>query len=355
MIACTGYYDYDAGYQPAFPGADRFAGRYVHPQHWPEDLDYTGKRVVVIGSGATAVTVVPAMAGDAARVTMLQRSPSYVFSMPSTDKVSALLSRFLPAQWVYALGRKRNIVFIRQLYLASRRWPEPAKRLLLWLVRRRLGPGFDMRHFTPRYPPWDERMCMASDGDLFKEIASGRVSIVTDEIETLTETGILLKSGQKLEADIIVTATGLNLQMLGGMQLSVDGEACGMRDRMVYKAVLLEDIPNFAWLMGYINTPWTLKSDVAGAYLCRLSQHMDRNGYAVATPRDVEDCATDVGVLDELKSGYVKRAKDTMPRQGSKLPWKMLHHYENDRRILLKEPIDDGVLSFSATRAEVAA
>ena len=176
------------------------------------------------------------------------------------------------------------------------------------------------------------------------------MSIVTDGIETLTETGILLKSGQKLEADIIVTATGLNLQMLGGMQLSVDGEACGMRDRMVYKAVLLEDIPNFAWLMGYINTPWTLKSDVAGAYLCRLSQHMDRNGYAVATPRDVEDCATDVGVLDELKSGYVKRAKETMPRQGSKLPWKMLHHYENDRRIPLKEPIDDGGLSFSATR-----
>ena len=224
LIGCTGYYSYDAGYLPAFPGVERFTGRNVHPQHWPEDLDYRGKKVVVIGSGSTAVTLVPAIAGDAGHVTMLQRSPSYVVSIPEYDKISEVLNRFLPQKWVYELGRKRNIVIQRQLYKACRRWPRLMRRYLLWQVRRRVGPGFDMRHFTPTYMPWDERLCAVPNGDLFKVLASGEASVVTDQIETFTQRGILLKSGRELEADIIVTATGLNVQMLGGMQLSVDGE-----------------------------------------------------------------------------------------------------------------------------------
>ena len=355
LISCTGYYSYDAGYLPTFPGVERFTGRNVHPQHWPEDLDYRGKKVVVIGSGSTAVTLVPAIAGDAGHVTMLQRSPSYVLSMPEFDKISEVLGRFLPEKWVYAFGRKRNIVIYRQLYKACRRWPKLMRRFLLWQVRRQVGPGFDMSHFTPKYMPWDERLCAVADGDLFKVLASGEASVVTDHIETFTETGILLESGQELEADIIVTATGLNVQMMGGMQLSVDGEAREMHERMTYKGVLMQDIPNMAFVFGYTHLPWTLKSDIAGAYLCRLLKHMDDNGYTVATARDVEGCATDDPMIKELQSGYVQRAKDIMPRQGSRLPWKVLMHYEKDSKMLLDDPVDDDVLCFEATRIAVAA
>lgn len=355
LISCTGYYNYDAGYLPTFPGVDRFAGRCVHPQHWPEDLDYTDKKVVVIGSGATAVTLVPAMAGDAAHVTMLQRSPSYVFSLPAFDKISQALGRFLSEETVYKLGRKRNIVIQRSLYKACRRWPKTMRRYLLWQVRRRLGESVDMSHFTPNYMPWDERLCAVPDGDLFDVLASGEASVVTDQIETFTETGILLKSGRELEADVIVTATGLNLQMLGGMELSVDGEVREMHDAMTYKGVLLQDLPNMAFMFGYTNAPWTLKSDMAAEYLCRLMRHMDSNGYAVAIPRDVEGCSTGEGMLDQLQSGYVQRGKDVMPRQGTKLPWKVLMHYEKDSRMLLDESVDDGVLSFEAARVEAVA
>jgi cation diffusion facilitator CzcD-associated flavoprotein CzcO len=278
-----------------------------------------------------------------------------VFSLPAFDKISDALGRFLPQQWVYALGRKRNIVIQRQMYKASRRWPKLMRRLLLWQVRRRVGPGFDMTHFTPKYMPWDERLCAVPDGDLFKVLASGEASVVTDRIETFTETGLLLKSGRQLEADIIVAATGFNVQMLGGMQLSVDGEARELHDRMTYKGVLVEDIPNMAWVFGYTNATWTLKADIAGAYLCRLLKHMDDNGYTVATARDVEGCATDGGMFDQLRSGYVQRAKDIMPRQGTKLPWKVLMHYEKDCKMLLDDPVDDGVLKFGATTIAVAA
>jgi monooxygenase len=348
LISCSGYYNYDAGYMPTFPGVERFTGRCVHPQHWPEDLDYTGKKVVVIGSGATAVTLVPAMAGDAAHVAMLQRSPSYVFSLPAFDKISEVLGRILPDEWVYELGRRRNVVIQRALYKACRRWPRLMRRFLLRQVRRRVGSSFDMTHFTPKYMPWDERLCAVPDGDLFDVLRCGEASVVTDEIETFTETGILLQSGRELDADIIVTATGLNLQMLGGMKLSVDGEARELHDQMTYKGVLVQDMPNLAWMFGYTNAPWTLKSDIAGAYLCRLFKHMDENCYAVATPRDAENCVTDHGMLDQLQSGYVQRAKDIMPRQGSKLPWKVLMHYEKDSRMLLEEPVMDDVLSFAA-------
>ena len=356
LISATGYYNYDTGYLPTFPGVDRFEGRCIHPQHWPEDLDYSGKKVVVIGSGATAVTLVPSMAGDAEHVTMLQRSPSYVFSVPALDKISKVLGRFLPANWVYGFARKRNIGIQRGLYLACRRWPAQMRRLLLWQVRRHVGPNFDMSHFTPNYMPWDERLCAVPNGDLFKVLASGEASVATDEIDTFTETGILLKSGRELEADIIVTATGLNIQMLGGMKLSVDGEARELHDQMTYKGLLVENIPNLAWVFGYTNAPWTLKSDIAAEYLCRLFKHMDDNGHTIATPRDVENCAMDIGMLDQLQSGYVQRAKGTLPRQGSKHPWKVLMHYEKDSKMLLEDPIEDGLLRFSrpAVAASVA-
>jgi monooxygenase len=354
LISCTGYYNYDAGYLPTFPGVDQFKGRCVHPQHWPEDLDYTGKKVVVIGSGATAVTLVPAVAGDAEHVTMLQRSPSYIFSLPAVDKISEVLGRFLPDRWVYAFGRKRNVAIQRRMYQACRRWPNLMRRLLLWEVRRRVGPSVDMSNFTPKYMPWDERLCAVPNGDLFKVLASGGASVITDQVDTFTEDGILLKSGRELEADIIVTATGLNIQMLGGVKLAVDGEAHELHDQMTYKGVLVENIPNLAWIIGYTNASWTLKSDIAGAYLCRLFKHMDDNGHAVATPRDVENCAMDIGMFDQLNSGYVKRGQDALPRQGSKHPWKVLMHYKKDSKILLEDPVDDGVLRFGTTALDHA-
>jgi cation diffusion facilitator CzcD-associated flavoprotein CzcO len=348
LVSCTGYYNYDAGFLPDFPGAETFKGQQIHPQHWPEDLDYAGKKVVVIGSGATAVTLVPSMAGTAGHVTMLQRSPSYVFSVPALDKISQVLGRVLPDKQVYAFARWRNIAIQRGLYLACRRFPRAMRSFLLWQVKRKLGPGADMSHFTPSYMPWDERLCAVPDGDLFVALKAGDASIVTDHIETFTETGIKLESGRELEADIIVTATGLQVQMLGGMQISVDGEARALHEQMTYKGVLVEDLPNLAWIFGYTNAPWTLKSDIAGKYLSRLLKHMDDHGHLVATPRDADDSALDVGMLDSLQSGYVQRAKDTLPRQGSRNPWKVLMHYGQDSRMLLEEPIIDGLLQFEA-------
>jgi len=348
VIGATGYYNYDAGFLPNFPGRDDFAGECVHPQHWPDGLDYSGKKVVIIGSGATAVTLVPTMAGDAAHVTMLQRSPSYIFSLPSVDKISRFLGRFLSEERVYTLARSRNVRLQRAIYNSCRRWPKAMRRFLLWQVRRQVGPAVDMAHFTPSYMPWDERLCAVPDGDLFKSLAAGDASVVTDQIETFTEKGILLKSGQELEADIIVTATGLNVQVLGGMELSVDGEVHDMRDQMTYKGVLVENLPNMAWIFGYTNAPWTLKSDIAGKYLARLLQHMDDNGHLVATPRDRDGSALDVGILDSLQSGYVQRAKETLPRQGAALPWKVLMDYQADTKMLLEDPIAETGLDFEA-------
>ena len=353
LVSCTGYYNHDAGFLPKFPGVEQFKGQCIHPQHWPENLDYAGKKVVVIGSGATAVTLVPAMAGKASRVTMLQRSPSYIFSVPAFDKISEVLGRFLPASTVFAFARKRNILIQRWLYLACRRWPQPMRKFLLGSVRKHLGENFDMSHFTPKYMPWDERLCAVPDGDLFAALKSGTAEIVTDQIDTFTETGIRLKSGETLDADIVITATGLNLQMLGGMTLHVDGEARPLHEAMTYKGVLVENIPNLAWMFGYTNAPWTLKSDIAGQYLCRLFKHMDATGAQVVMPRDLEGCSMDIGMLDSLNSGYVQRAKDVMPRQGRKLPWKVLMHYGHDRKMLLRDAIEDDAIKFShAPQAE---
>lgn len=347
LISCTGYYNYDAGYLPNFPGEERFQGTRVHPQHWPEDLDYRDKRVIVIGSGATAVTLVPAMAADAAHVTMLQRSPSYVFSVPGYDKLSAVLQCFLPKGLVFTLARKRNIVLQRFIYKASKRWPKLVRSWLLSGVRKQLGDYVDMRHFTPRYQPWDERICAVPDADLFKAIRVGKASVVTDQIESFTETGIRLKSGQELPADIIVTATGLQLQTCGGMDLHVDGKKMRLNELMTYKGSMLQDIPNMGYVFGYTNAPWTLKADMTASFLCRLIKHMQQNKLNVVVPRaPAEELQNDETVLGSMQSGYIQRAASLLPRQGRNLPWRVLHNFERDQKMLLKQSVEDPWLEF---------
>ncbi|HXR58062.1 MAG TPA: NAD(P)/FAD-dependent oxidoreductase, partial [Burkholderiales bacterium] len=286
LFMCSGYYSYDGGYLPAWPGLDRYKGTVVHPQAWPEDLDYAGKRVVVIGSGATAVTLVPAMAERARHVTMLQRSPTYVVAMPARDPVARFLSRFLPAALAYRLVRFKNV--LRQLYFYSvaRRKPEFFKERLARLAQAQLGPAIDVaRHFSPRYNPWDQRLCLAADGDLFAALKDGKASIVTDSIESFSERGLRLASGAELEADVVVTATGLELKALGGLTLAVDGVETSIARRLVYKSMMFDGIPNFAFTMGYLNASWTLKSDLAATFLCRLLNHMSRHGYASCVAR----------------------------------------------------------------------
>ncbi len=346
LIACTGYYDYDEGYRPNFPGREHFRGPVVHPQHWPEDLDYRGKRIVVIGSGATAVTLVPALAEQAERVTLLQRSPGYLLSVPSEDGLSLVLRRFLPDRWVHGLLRKRNVILGGLIYKASRRWPKQVRGWLLSSARKQLGEGVDMRHFTPRYMPWDERLCVVPDADLFEAIRRGRASVVTERIERFTERGILLASGQELEADIVVTATGLKLKSCGGIRIRVDGQPLPVGERMTYKGVLLQDTPNFGIIFGYTNASWTLKADLASRYLCRLFEHMRQHGLDVFTPRAPEGERLEESVLSALDSGYVRRAKLLLPRQGRHLPWRVLNDFARDRSMLLEQPVEDAALEF---------
>lgn len=358
IVNCTGYYNYDQGYRPAFEGEQDFNGRIVHPQHWPQDLDYSGKRVVVIGSGATAVTLVPAMAEAAGHVTMLQRSPTYMFSMPRFDKMSVLLKRVMPADWAHAATRWRYANQQRLFYWFARHWPKPARALLQGLVHKQVGKHCDMRHFSPSYNPWDERLCAVADGDLFKAIKDGKASITTDHIDSFTENGIKLKSGQVLEADIIVTATGLNAQVFGDVEVQVDGQTRPMNELLTYKGTLLQDLPNMAWIIGYVNFSWTLKVDIAARYICRLLRHMDARGLETVTPRAPVEEFDDGNILSALGSGYVRRAAHTLPQQGRHLPWRVLHHYPRDRAMLTKQPIEDPALEFtraaSRTRAEEA-
>jgi monooxygenase len=346
LLGCTGYYDYDRAYRPHFPGEEQFRGQFVHPQHWREDLDVRDKRVVVIGSGATAVTLVPALAGTAAHVTMLQRSPSYIYSMPAEDRLTATLARLLPASWAYRLARRRNILIQRALYLACRRWPERMRGFLLRHAREQLGPDVDLRHFSPDYMPWDERLCAVPDGDLFRALREGRASVETDTIDHITERGIQLSSGKTLEADIIVTATGLELQMLGGMVLRVDGQPRHLGQLMTYRGVLVESLPNLGWIFGYTNASWTLKADIAARYFCRLFDYMEAQGFEVVTPVDREHSALAGSILDSLQSGYIERSAGCLPRQGRALPWRIQMHYGRDRRLLLHEPVADPCLEF---------
>ena len=348
LINCSGYFNHDAGFKPEYPNEDAFQGPVIHPQQWPEDLDYSGKRVLVIGSGATAITLVPSMTDRAEHVTMLQRSPSYVFSLPNTDKIAMALRKWLPEKTAFKLVRTRNILVQRGLYLACRRWPTAMRKLLLSRVRKHVGPEVDMRHFSPNYMPWDERLCVVPDSDLFDALRQKKASIVTDHIECFTRDGVRLKSGQHIQADIIVSATGLRLQMMGGMQLKLDDQPIALNQQMTYKGALIENVPNFMWVFGYTNAPWTLKSEIASRYLCRLFNYMDERGLAVATPQDRGNNALDDGILDSLQSGYVQRDKDCLPRQGRSGPWRVLMHYGKDRKVLLEEPIDDGHLAFEA-------
>ncbi|MGX5218723.1 flavin-containing monooxygenase [Pseudomonas segetis] len=351
LISCTGYYNHRSGYLPDFPGIEQFNGQCIHPQHWPEHLDYQGKRIVVIGSGATAVTLVPAMAESAAHITMLQRSPSYIFSVPGQDKLSALLRRFLPESWVYKLARKRNIRLQRWMFKAARRWPNKVRAILLKGVRKQLPDDFDMRHFSPSYMPWDERLCAVPDGDLFRAISNGKASIVTDRIKSFSERGIALESGQQLDADIIITATGLQVQVLGGLALSLDGVPCQLNQHLTYKGVMVDGVPNMGWIFGYTNASWTLKADIAAGYFCRLLKHMDQHQYQTVVAHDAEGCAESESIMGALKSGYVQRANEVLPRQGSKLPWRLLNDYARDSRMLLDEPIADRYLQFAPAEA----
>lgn len=346
LMGCTGYYNYDAGYRPEFPEESRFKGQIVHPQHWPEGLDYRGKRVVVIGSGATAITLVPSMAEAAAKVTMLQRSPTYILSVPAVDAIAAALQKWLPSTLAYRINRGRNITLNRLLYRAARSRPKAVRRLLLGLVRRQIGDKVDMRHFTPDYMPWDQRLCVVPNGDLFKALRSGKAEMATDHIECFTETGIRLKSGTELPADIVVTATGLDVQLMGGVAVRIDGEPFAVKDRLTYKGVLMEGVPNAAIIFGYTNISWTLKADIAAEYVCRLLKHMDRKGYAQVTPRDPGDHRTEDTVLGSLASGYIRRAADRLPRQGSAAPWQITQDYVRDAPVLRYGSLEDEALEF---------
>ena len=350
LYLCTGYYDYESGYTPEWRGVERFQGTIVHPQKWPEDLNYSGKRVVVIGSGATAVTLVPAMAERAAHVTMLQRSPSYVVSRPAEDPIAKFLRRVLPDRAAYMLARWKNVLTGSFFYSLARKRPKIFKWMVARGIRNHLGKEYDTKHFTPHYNPWDQRLCLVPDADLFLAIREGRVSVVTDHIDTFTENGLLLKSGKRLDADIIVTATGLVLRLFSGMQLVVDGMPVDLPKTLVYKGMMFSDVPNFAFAVGYTNASWTLKCDLAAEYVCRLLNHMDQHGYSMCTPRVNDQDIGDEPVID-FNSGYVMRALHTLPRQGSKTPWRLHQNYVKDLSLMRYAPVEDGTMQFEATGA----
>jgi monooxygenase len=353
LYGCTGYYRYDEGFSPKFEGTERFEGEIVHPQHWPEDLDYEGKRVVVIGSGATAVTLVPAMAERAAHVTMLQRSPTYVISRPAADAVARVLRRLLPEKVAYAATRWKNVFLMLGSYKVSRRWPGVIKRIIRRGLEHDLPEGYDIdTHFKPRYNPWDERLCVVPEGDLFKAIGDGRASVVTDHVETFTEKGIRLRSGKELEADVVVTATGLNLLVLGGLQILVDGKEKQISETVGYKGMMFSGIPNLCLALGYTNASFTLKTDLVADYICRLLKHMDAHGYRVATPR-APDPSVDLEPFIDLKSGYVLRSLDQLPKQATRRPWRLHQNYAQDIRLLRKGPLDDE-MEFSRGPVEAA-
>jgi len=350
----TGYYRYDEGFTPQFEGIERFRGELVHPQHWPEQLDYAGKRVVVIGSGATAVTLVPAMAdGGAAHVTMLQRSPTYIVSLPGQDRIADFLRAKLPARAAYAAVRWKNVVLQAFFYHLCRRRPQLMRRVFRRGVERELPVGYDVdTHFSPSYDPWDQRVCLVPDADLFKAIGGGRASVATDRIESFTERGLQLASGQELEADVIVTATGLNLQLLGGIALTVDGEDVTFGDCVGYKGIMFSGVPNAAVTLGYTNASWTLKADLCAEYVCRLLNHMDANGHDVATPRAPAP-GTPTHPLIDLRSGYVLRSVDALPKQGHRTPWRLHQNYALDILMMRRGAIADEGLEFA--RAGVGA
>ena len=351
LFSCAGYYRYAAGYTPEFRGVERFPGKVVHPQAWPGDLDYAGKRVVIIGSGATAVTLVPAMAKTAAHVTMLQRSPTWIVSAPEQDAKANWLRKKLPAKWAYRLARWKNVAFMLYIYQLSQRYPEFVKAGILKKVQEQLGPDFDVAtHFTPRYKPWEQRLCLVPDGDMFQAIRSGHASVVTDQIETFTEKGIQLKSGRVLEAEVIVTATGLVMQAFGGVELMVDGRKVDTGSTLAYKGVMFSGVPNLASVFGYINASWTLKADLICAYVCRLLNYMDRRSVRQVTARRGDEKAA-APFVENFSSGYMERALENWPKQGTRKPWRVYQNYIRDIFTLKLAPVDDEALEFGNPRA----
>ncbi|WP_436915358.1 flavin-containing monooxygenase [Acinetobacter gandensis] len=347
VFGCTGYYNYDQGFQREFPNQSDFKGTFIHPQHWPENFNYAGKKVVIIGSGATAITLVPAMAkGGAGHVTMLQRSPTYIASIPSVDMIYDKMRKVLPEDVAYKLTRARNIGVQRAVYAVAQKQPKLLRKFLLKSIEMQLKGKVDMKHFTPDYNPWDQRLCVVPDGDLFKILREGRASVETDQIEKFTKTGIQLKSGKHLDADIIVSATGLNIQILGGIKATIDGQPLNTSQHMLYRGVMVSDVPNMAMIIGYINASWTLKVDIASEYICKLINHMDKNGYDQVIPQgDATELMEDT-VMGSLSSGYIARAADVMPKQGKHAPWKVSNNYLADRKELKQASFDDGVLKF---------
>lgn len=349
---CSGYYEYSAGFTPRFQDSEKFRGRIVHPQLWTPDIDYAGKRVVVIGSGATAVTLVPELAKQAAHVTMLQRSPTYVIARPGEDPLAKRLRKVLPLKTAFTVTRWKNVLLGMTFFRVSKRWPDRMRKLLLRGVREQLGPGFDVKkHFTPRYKPWDQRLCLVPNGDLFTTLREGRASVVTDQIERFVEDGILLRSGEKLEADLIVTATGLEMLVLGGVQLSVDSRPVDVPNSLTYKGMMLEGVPNLAQAGGYTNASWTLKCELTSDYVCRLLQHMDKLGLQQCMPINRDPSVEKVNAID-FSSGYVQRALPKLPKQGSKAPWRLYQNYALDLVTLKYGPVDDGVMEFSNPRGQ---
>ncbi len=355
LLVCTGYYNYDQGYSPEFPGSENFNGPIIHPQHWPEDLDYADKKVVVIGSGATSVTLIPALVDSGAgHVTMLQRSPTYIVSQPDHDFLVRRLS-WLPADKAYAIIRWRNVALQSGLYQLCQKRPRVMRKLLMRLVKRQLPQGYDVeKHFGPRYNPWDQRLCLVPNGDLFRTIRHGKADVVTDTIDRFTADGIKLTSGRELPADIIVTATGLNLQLFGGAAVTLDGQPVDLTTKMAYKGMMLSGLPNMVYTVGYTNASWTLKADLVSEFVCRLLNHMDDNGFDTVVPEYPESDVEERPFM-EFTPGYVLRSIDELPKQGSRTPWRLNQNYVLDVRLIRRGKVDDEGLRFAKARAAVSA
>ncbi|MQA94020.1 MAG: FAD-dependent oxidoreductase [Streptosporangiales bacterium] len=353
FFCATGYYSYDQGFSPRFEGRERFTGPVVHPQHWPDDLDHAGKRVVVIGSGATAVTIIPAMAETAAHVTMVQRTPTYILPLPTQDPLAGVLRRLLGEERSYGIVRRKNVAMQRWSWLFCRRFPKAARRMIRSINARRLPEGFPVdEHFNPPYDPWDQRLCIAPDGDLFQAIRHGRASVVTGHIEAFTPEGVRMESGEHLDADVIVTATGLDLKLFGGVGLAVDGEPVDPGERFAYKGMMLSGVPNFVLAIGYTNASWTLKVGLVCEYFCKLLAHMDAHGYDTARP--VADPGLPKRPLLDFQAGYVLRSLDKLPKQGPVAPWAASTHYRSDRRLVRRGGVADGHLRFSSAESSAA-
>lgn len=347
LYMCAGYYRYDQGYRPDFAGEDDFGGQIIHPQHWPANLDYTGKRIVIIGSGATAVTLLPTLAETAAHVTMLQRSPTYMGVMPREDGLANVLRKILPRQMAYNVIRWKNLTLGRVVYNWMRKKPRQAKAFLFKKIKKHMGDDFNLKpNFTPDYNPWDQRLCLVPDGDMFTQMKAGKASVVTDHIDRFTESGIALKSGAHLDADIIITATGLNLQVMGGAEFYVDGVPVNFSDRFGYEGMMFSGVPNMASVFGYVNASWTLRADLISRYVCRLMNHMAKTGQRQATPIPPDDMRPQPWI-DFFKAGYLTRSLDVLPKQGDREPWLNAQDYARDKRVLPKKTLDDGAMVFS--------